>query len=237
MEREDVLPSAPPKLTSSDRKLFNFHFQNRFKVENSIYGNLQPSDVFPNENNFTISPNQLNSDFVSDKIKRFAPDFCFIFGADLIKEPVMSTLPKQKINLHLGLSPWYKGAATLFWPFYYLQPQFCGVTFHQISDNADAGAIVHQTTPKLKRGQKIHDVAAECVISAKNDLPLLIKKWIGNGQFIEKKQLTTGRNWRSSDFHASHLKVIYQLYNDDIVDHYLDGSFSQVKPILHNGLN
>ena len=31
---------------------------------------------------------------------------------------------KKNLNLHLGLSPWYKGSATLFWPFYFLQPNY-----------------------------------------------------------------------------------------------------------------
>ena len=45
-------------------------------------------------------------------------------------DPTFAVLPKEKINLHLGLSPWFKGSVTLFWPFYHLMPQFCGSTFH-----------------------------------------------------------------------------------------------------------
>ena len=89
------------------------------------------------------------------EVKQFNADFCFIFGANLILDPVIENLPQNKINLHLGLSPWYKGAATLYWPFYNLKPQFCGVTFHQITKDADAGEIIHQCVPKLEYGDKI----------------------------------------------------------------------------------
>ena len=33
------------------------------------------------------------------------------------------------INVHLGLSPYYKGSATNFWPFVNNELQFLGVTF------------------------------------------------------------------------------------------------------------
>ena len=39
-----------------------------------------------------------------------------------------------------------------------------------------------------------------------------------------------GKNWIGSDFHASQLRVIYELFNDDIVDRYLNGELEQKKP-------
>ena len=94
----------------------------------------------------------------------------------LILDPVIDQ-PSDKINIHLGLSPWYKGSATLYWPFYHLQPQFCGVTFHQITRQADAGEIIHQCVPVLEKGDKIHDVGVKCVIQAKTDLVKIISYW------------------------------------------------------------
>ena len=232
MQREELLPTPPSDLDNHDKELFQLHFENRHRVETSVYGELNARDVFKNFNSIFIKPNELNTEIVADKVKKFNADFCFIFGVHLILDPVIDVLPKDKINLHLGLSPWYKGGATLFWPFYHLEPQFCGSTFHQITKQADAGEIIHQCVPELRPGDKIHDVGARCILKARDDLSRIFDHWKSEQGFEGIVQKTSGRNWRGVDFHASQLRVIYDLYQDKIVDSYLSGALGSRKPKL-----
>ena len=232
MQREELLPTPPSDLDNHDKELFQLHFENRHRVETSVYGELNARDVFKNFNSIFIKPNELNTEIVADKVKKFNADFCFIFGVHLILDPVIDVLPKDKINLHLGLSPWYKGGATLFWPFYHLEPQFCGSTFHQITKQADAGEIIHQCVPELRPGDKIHDVGARCILKARDDLSRIFDHWKSEQGFEGIVQKTSGRNWRGVDFHASQLRVIYDLYQDKIVDSYLSGALGNRKPKL-----
>ena len=157
---------------------------------------------------------------IAKEVKQFNADFCFIFGSNLILDPVIENLPQNKINLHLGLSPWYKGAATLYWPFYNLKPQYCGVTFHQISKQADGGEIIHQSVPVLKKG----------------DIDKLISHLKIKKKFKGKIQNISGRNWQENEFHASQLRVIYDLFKDKIVDNYLSKTLDQKKPKLFSCL-
>ena len=53
----------------------------------------------------------------------------------------------------------------MFWPFYFLKPQFAGLTLHNISDKPDAGDIFHQSTPSLIKGDGIHNVGTKVVIN------------------------------------------------------------------------
>ena len=236
MEREAVIPVTPKNLTEHDSFLFDKHFKERAEVESKIYGDLESDKVFINHKVINISSKELNSPKVADIIKDYKPDFCFIFGVDLILTPTIDSLPKDKVNLHLGISPWYKGGATLFWPFYHLAPQFCGSTFHIISKEADAGEIIHQCVPKLEIGDTIHDVGAKCVLKAAQDLPLIIDYWKRKRSFKTKKQKTTGRNWRGIDFHPSQLRVVYDLFDNKIVDKYLNGELDQRIPDLYSCL-
>lgn len=236
MEREELQPSPTNDLTAHDKSLFLKHFSNRYKIETDTYSNLKAEEVYKNCNTIYIKPEELNTEGIANKVKEFDADFCFIFGANLILDPVINNLPKDRINLHLGLSPWYKGAATLFWPFYNLKPQFCGVTFHQITKKVDAGEIIHQSVPQLRNGDKIHDVGAKCVLKAKKDIKKIISFWKKKRKFEGKIQNQTGRNWRESDFHASQLRLIYDLFDDKIVDYYLSGILEQKKPKLFSCL-
>ena len=52
--------------------------------------------------------------------------------------------------MHGGLSPWYKGGATHFWPTYLMEPEFTGITVHETTKDLDAGAIIHQEIVDLK---------------------------------------------------------------------------------------
>ena len=52
----------------------------------------------------------------------------------------------------------------------FLQPNYVGATFHEVNEKIDDGKIFHQTLPRLKKGQKIHDVAVNCVKKSKMDL-------------------------------------------------------------------
>ena len=232
MEREELLPKPASDINLHDKKLFSKHFEKRFEVESRTYGNVNARKVFKDLNTIFIKPDELNSKNIAKDVEDFDADFCFIFGVDLILDPVIDRLPKDKINLHLGLSPWYKGGATLFWPFYNLEPQFCGATFHQITRQADAGEIIHQCVPELFLGDTIHDVGARCVVKAKEELVGIFSYWKKNRKFEGLIQKTTGRNWRGVDFHPSKLRVIYDLYQDKIVDSYLSGNLSNRQPNL-----
>ena len=109
--------------------------------------------------------------------------------------------------------------------------------FHQITKKADAGEIVHQCVPVLEYGDKIHDVGAKCVLKAVEDLPLIFNHWLKERKFEGVEQTTSGKNWISKDFHPSQLRVIYELFNDDIVDKYLNGDIGNRLPKLISCVN
>ena len=232
MEREELLPSPPSYAADHDKINFNRHFSDRHEVEATMFGNINSNILFADIPSFFCTPNTLNSEYTAKFVSEFAPELVFIFGPDLIKGALLSVLPEDRVNLHLGLSPWYRGSATLFWPFYFLQPQFAGATFHQIVPEADAGGVLHQCVPKLEVGDGIHDVAAKVVLQAKKDLKKLISEYVSGKKWIYKKQNSTGKLFLSKDFEPSHLRVIYDTFNNEIVDSYLNGKLGVRKPSL-----
>ena len=232
MEREEVTPAIPENIEEIDKENFRLHFHKRKIIEKELFGEINPKDVFSSNKIIFIKPNELNGIKVINLIKEFSPDLAFIFGTNLISQNIIDILPKIKINLHLGLSPWYKGSATLFWPFYFLEPQYAGITLHQIEKKADAGEILHQSTPKLYKEDGIHDVGARCVLNSLTAIKVLLKMMIKNPDIRGMKQNKTGRLWLTSDFNPIHLRVIYNTFNDDIVKHYLEGRLSKRNPTL-----
>mgnify|MGYP001325943995 CR=1 FL=1 len=235
MEREGLLPEPPKSIGGKEKNLFLDHFSDRYEIENKAYGNLTEA-VFGDINKYYCSPKDLNSENTASFVKQVKADFAIIFGPDLIKNPVFDLLPKEKLNVHLGLSPWYRGSATLFWPFYFLEPQYAGATFHNITKEADAGGILHQVVPVLEKGDGIHDVGVKTVIAARIALKELLKKREKEGYWNFKEQKQSGKLFLTSDFQPCHLKVIYSLFQNKIVDRYLDGEFSKKYPKIITGI-
>ncbi|MBI4065724.1 methionyl-tRNA formyltransferase [Candidatus Kaiserbacteria bacterium] len=236
MQRENIIPEPPAGTMSHDAENFRRHFADRYAAEQKYFGEMKIEDIATKVPIHQCNASNLNSQETADFVQKCAPDIVFIFGTKIIKDPVLSVLPKDRVNMHVGLSPWYKGAATLFWPFYNMQPQFCGVTFHQIVPAADAGAVIHQCVPELSMGDGIHDVACKTLIAAQKDLSALLKQWGKNGSFFEVQQRTSGRLYLESAFRPEHLRVIYDLFSNDMVDAYLRGELSQNKPTLITGI-
>lgn len=226
--RENISTSTPENLSEEDKKNFIHHFETREKKESQYFKNPK----LPKCPIHDTTSEKLNSIESVEFLKKIKPNVVLIFGSTLIKDPLYSVLPFDTINLHLGISPRYRGAATLFWPFYFLEPNYAGSTFHYIVSEPDAGNIIHQCTPTLSLGDGIHDVACKTVITSVNEMIkiLEIKK---NGEVWKKfKQKGTGKNFLTSDFKPEHLRIIYTLFDNKIVDEYLQGNIYSKNPNL-----
>jgi hypothetical protein len=226
--RENILPKPPSGIEKIDHDNFIKHFKNRDDAEKKFFGEQSAPDC----KTISVKPEHLSGDESVQFIKEINPDVVLTFGCKIIKESLSSALPKHTINLHMGLSPRYRGTATLFWPFYFMEPTYAGSTFHYLTPETDAGDIIHQSTPELKKEDKIHDVACKAVIQSVTDMLVLLEIFKNNGGWKSRKQKSTGKNFIGLDFKPEHLRVIYNLFNDDIVARYLDGTLSSRKPKL-----
>lgn len=130
-------------------------------------------------------------------------------------------------NLHGGLSHWYKGAATMFWPFYFLEPNYVGTTLHYITRKIDAGNIVQHTVPKLEHGDCMHEVACKAIVAATGDVMKVMQKMNAGEVFLGVEQQKNGKLFLERDWRPEHLRLIYDLYEDKIVDLYLNGEIGQ----------
>jgi len=228
-EREDMKPIPPEGLDPIDDANWTRHFIERENAENRYFDKQK----LPNIKLLKVDKDTLNDSDSADFMKSLKPDIVLIFGIGMIREPLINALPKETINLHLGISPRYRGAATLFWPFYFLEPNWAGVTFHYIVHSPDAGSIIHQTKPELYLSDGIHDVACRAVIKAAQDVSRLLKIHQENGcweKFTQKPE--AGKNFLESDFKPQYLRMIYNEYDNRIVNAYLNGDIKSKEPKL-----
>jgi hypothetical protein len=87
-----------------------------------------------------------------DKLKEFLKsDLYIVFGSSYIKNDLAKFLVRKKaINIHMGISPFYRGTDCNFWALFDNNPHLVGATIHRLSLGLDSGPILYHalSTPK-----------------------------------------------------------------------------------------
>lgn len=92
---------------------------------------------------------KLNSDESVAWIRAHSPDLIVVCGAALLHQPILSLARFGVLNLHGGLSQFYRGLFTTDWAIYNREPEYVGATVHFVSEGIDDGGIVFQGRPLL----------------------------------------------------------------------------------------
>jgi folate-dependent phosphoribosylglycinamide formyltransferase PurN len=227
-QREAHLPSPPSSLNTDMKALFAHHFAERERVETLFFGQIK----WPAVPILQVSKETLNSKDVANVISRFGSKLLLSYGCHKLDDSLIKKAGGHAWNCHGGLSPWYKGAITHFWPSYMLEPQMTGMTVHQLTCELDAGGVVHQCVSPLVEGDTLHMLAARAVIQLADELPKLLEIAVEQETVAMKEHTTTGMLWRAEHWQPHHLTLIYRHYEDRIVDLYLAGELNSKEPKL-----
>ena len=230
-ERSSFMPEPPERLGERDRENFIRHFEGRKQAEENTFGKIN-GDKLMVVDNINIKKEELNSNKVKLWLKKLDPEIVITYGVHIIKDELLVEFPEYAWNIHGGLSPWYRGCITLFWPFYFLEPNWAGMTIHNLTSELDGGEIIHHSRPDLKYGDGIHDVATRAVVQVVDDL-IDILKVLNSGKNIKpQEQKSSGKLFLARDWRPEHLRLIYNTFDNDIVDAYLDGQITPKEPNL-----
>jgi folate-dependent phosphoribosylglycinamide formyltransferase PurN len=92
-------------------------------------------------------------------------DQVFLFGSSIIRDPILSHFSGRIVNMHLGLSPYYRGSATNYWPLVDGLPECVGVTVHHATPVVDGGGILAQARPEMHVHDSVHDIGCKTMIA------------------------------------------------------------------------
>lgn len=139
-----------------------------------------------------------NAPEVLDLLHDAKVDRVFLFGSCIIHDPTLSFFRGRIVNMHLGLSPYYRGSATNYWPLVDGLPECVGVTIHHATAVVDGGGILGQARPDVQAGDSIHDIGCKTVMAG----ALLLQRFAQlAGQLpLGVSQVGQGKLCRRADF-------------------------------------
>lgn len=201
-----------------DAQFLADHFKARAESEERFFGKYQK---FSKEIPLIQVPHgSINNEEVFNIINDAAPDLIVLFGTSIIKDPLLSSYKDRIINLHLGLSPYYKGSATNLYPYLFDEPECIGATIHIASEKVDDGAILHQLRPDITETDNLHDIGNKVIKKAGELLPKVLKAY-RDGNIKPVLQKGSGRLCRNKDVTAYVIREIYKNFEQGMIPRYL----------------
>jgi len=215
--------AADDGLTQPQRSVVANHFAERKRQEEIFFG----SDAAfvadsPSHRVHRIPPGELNSARTLAFLESGNADMVLIYGTNLIRTPLLERFAGRMINMHLGLSPYYRGTATNFYPLFNDEPEYIGATIHLIDSGIDSGPIIHQARPSIEAHDIPHTIGCKAILAGIEKVILALGEFEA-GRMSAKPQwpVANPRLYRRKDFHPLHVVQLYEMIADGLIPRYV----------------
>lgn len=91
------------------------------------------------------------------------PDVILIYGTGIVGAKVLSQAKKLALNMHTGISPYYRGCDCAFWPLYNQELHMVGATVHECTKDVDGGRVFGTTRAVLHEDDDLFAVFARSI--------------------------------------------------------------------------
>jgi methionyl-tRNA formyltransferase len=200
----------------SDKDIINNHFYLRDEQEIKDFDSEFNADL----DVLKVDKKYVNSNSVFDFLKSKNLDYIFVYGTGIIGKNIIEAYPKKIINMHLGLSPYYRGAGTNFWPVVNAELEYCGLTIHFLDEGVDTGDLISRGRAKAAKDDTIHSLGNKIIKVGINLICESIKK-INQKEFRSIKQdLSIGKTYYRKDFNASTVLKAYKNIENGLFKEY-----------------
>ncbi|MFC3420013.1 formyl transferase [Salinicoccus hispanicus] len=148
--------------------------------------NLNPDDITAKKITHVHS---VNSEEMKCKIREVDPDLIIINGTPIIKEDVLSVTDARFVNVHVGITPKYRGVHGAYWALYNNDDDLVGVTTHFVDKGIDSGEVLDQKVVKVDEADNFLTYSHLQIAHALLEYNKIIQSVL-NDRFIIKEPIT-----------------------------------------------
>lgn len=169
---------------------------------------------------YKVVKGAINDATVTEHVLGLEPDLLVCFGSSLIKGALLERFEGRFLNVHLGLSPYYRGSGTNIWPLINDELDMIGATFMHIDAGIDTGRIIHQIRAELFIGDSPHSIGSRLIRKMTSVYAELIANF---DQLSDERQpQAQGRLYNMRDYDAKACEQMYANLQSGAVQRYLD---------------
>ena len=164
---------------------------------------------------------EINTPKDTQSITNSKPDLLIAYGCSIIREPLLSTFEGRFLNVHLGLSPYYRGSGTNYWPLVNYEPEYVGATFMYIDAGIDTGEIIHQVRAKYSWGDTPSHVGNRLIVEMSRVYRDIITNFDKLGKIPQLPIPSNEKVYKKKDYTEESVLTLYKNFNDDLIGRYL----------------
>jgi len=178
-----------------------------------------------------IAKGEINKPGIVNQIIKLKPDLLICYGSSLIKSILLEHFNGRFINVHLGLSPYYRGSGTNVWPLINKEPDMVGATFMYIDSGIDTGEIIHQIRADVFVGDSPHSIGNRLIQKMTKTYADLIAKF----DLLERSPQPNaeGKLFLKKDFNHNACQKLYENLRGGMIENYLNTS-KKLEYIVNN---
>ncbi len=208
------------------------HALARQQSEDDLFGEIVK--FLPDHSHSTKIPKgSINDQEIVEKIEGSNADLLVCYGSSLIASSLLQSYKDRFLNVHLGISPYYRGSGTNIWPLINNEPDKVGATFMYLNDGIDTGEIIHQVRADIHYGDTPHSIGNRLI----KKMTRVYADIVANFAILEKmpQPKADGKLYRRRDFTEAACLKLYDQFQSGIIEEYLDRSRPDKRsPIIEN---
>ena len=225
-ERTGYAPATilPADLTENEADIVSNHFAERSTQEEIFFG--RDSDLVIDGAPCPVrhvEHDRLNSADTLAFLDSAKVDTVVVYGTNLIKAPLIDHWPGRMINLHLGLSPYYRGTATNFYPLLNEEPEYVGATIHLLDSGIDSGAILRHARPQIVAGDQPHTIGCKA-IRAGIEAMISVLFDLDHSRLnpVPQWEVPSARLYLRKDYHPRQVVELYRKLESGLIPRYVE---------------
>lgn len=173
-----------------------------------------------NSEPINIAKGGVNKEGVISAVEALNPDLLICYGASIIRGRLLEVFKGKFINVHLGLSPYYRGSGTNIYPIINRELDLVGATFMYIDEGIDTGSIIHQIRADYFIGDSPHTIGNRLIKKMTDCFSDIISKF--DVLTVERQPEVGGRLYLRKDFTRDTCGLLYERLKGNVIDEYLD---------------
>jgi hypothetical protein len=99
----------------------------------------------------------INAPIVRERLSALCPRVVIDHGTSIVKNELLAAVPLA-LNIHWGLSPYYRGTHCTEWALLNWDPFNIGVTLHKLTCEIDGGGVLAQARAVLEPHDTVHSI-------------------------------------------------------------------------------
>lgn len=221
-------------LTPEEARIVAEHFAERDRQEQRLFGH---DAEFVSDSAICgvrmIGPGELNTSETVEFLKSREVDAVVVYGTDLVKPPLLGICPGRMINMHLGLSPYYRGTATNFYPLLNGEPEYVGATIHLIDAGIDTGPILRHARPMIVADDQPHTIGCKAILAGIEAMIAVLERLEREGRLAGVSQWVepTAKLYLRKNYHPRQVVEMRRKIDSGLIQQFVQNGSRAAKPL------